>query len=285
MKYLFSIIAILMSLTSYSSYRDHLDFSFVSMGTVWKVRIGSQKKSFDTKQVKYQLIETANRYDETFSSWSSKSELRSIERMGVDTLICPSSLFLKGLRLAQQAYELSNKKFDITLGGENKGLSLMGSPMESLRLKSQAKCFYFGRKVDSLTFAGLVKGMCLGKMATWLYEVGFKSFVINAGNGNIVIAGDEKKSSLASLELDTASRVIYFVSNSYTIQSHTKNSFQHIKDPTNPLAPLLSQTQLVCAADISSRKTWYEIGAISDALSTALSVDPNIVLPTYCARY
>ena len=81
MKYLFSIIAILMSFTSYSSYRDHLDFSFVSMGTIWKVRIGSQKKSFDTKQVKYQLIETANRYDETFSSWSSKSELRSIERM------------------------------------------------------------------------------------------------------------------------------------------------------------------------------------------------------------
>ena len=114
--YVFSIV--FLSSVSLAQYQDHLDFSFVAMGTIWKINIGKHQKSFDTKQVKHHVIGLATQYDETFSTWSPQSELRHYETIGMQGLLCPSKLFLKGLQVAKKAYELTDTAFDITFLGK-----------------------------------------------------------------------------------------------------------------------------------------------------------------------
>ena len=138
--------------------------------------------------------------------------------------------------------------------------------------------------MTSLVFDGLVKGMSLGEMSTWLQEVGLVHFVINAGNGNIALSGREKEQVTGRVVSQQAMHEVYFVSNSYTVQSHTTQSIQHIQNPKNRDVPLLSQTQLFCKGDRSNRQNWYEIAALSDALSTAISIDSKLKLPPYCQK-
>ena len=281
----FSILVILSwGSLSLAKYQDHLEFSFVAMGTIWKVSIGKHQKSFDTTHVKHHIIACATKYDQTFSSWSSQSELRHYETIGMARLLYPSNLFLKALRVSKKAYILTDTVFDITFLGKKSTFFKESSLMDSLVFSETGNGFYFQLPVTSLVFDGLVKGMSLGEISTWLQDVGLVHFVINAGNGNIALSGRDKEQLTRRAVSQQEMQEVYFVSNSYTLQSHPKQSIQHIQNPKDPSLPLLSQTQLFCKGDRSNKTTWYEIGGLSDALSTAISIDPTITLPSYCYK-
>ena len=77
-------------------------------------------------------------------------------------------------------------------------------------LSKTGNCFYFRSPVTSLVFDGLVKGMSLGEMSSWLHEVGLVHFVINAGNGNIALSGREKEQVTGRMVSQQAMHEVYF---------------------------------------------------------------------------
>jgi len=269
----------IISKVDFSNYKDISNFSFVSMGCPWRVYYVNPKISIFHERLKKKLINKAAEYDETFSDWSEESELKRIEKKSYNLLLCSSPLFLKALIFAKDFYNKTEGVFDITLG--------QGS-LEYLSLSPNKKCFKFSQKYPkNLTFNGFVKGMVLGDMAKIFIRSGLKNFYINAGNGNIVFMLDEKHKDLFKLPKEYFLKgydKIYFLSQSKTEQEHNMKKHQHIYNPKNRNLKLGAESKVLCSGDLNQMKQWPKISGLSDALSTALTVNPKLTIPKNCQK-
>lgn len=262
----------------FGEYRCH-NFSFVSMGTLWRIIYCFDRVSIFHESLKASLISVASKYDETFSNWSEESELKKLEKKGYSSKLCASPLFISALSLANTLYLTTNKAFDVSLSSGN---------FSSLVFLKEKNCFAFSKEAPkSLTFNGIVKGMAVGEMAILLVNSGLNNFYINAGNGNLAFR--ITKEYLTQFKLDPSFfpmgyEKVYFLSQSKTTQKHDGQTHQHIYDPKEISQYLESEEKVICYSSLREKQEWMKLAGISDALSTALTVDPTVKIPSYCFR-
>lgn len=260
---------------------DDRSFTFSAMGTVWHITIGdSEGKSVSMRHLQRLLRDEAILYDTTFSDWSNTSELRKLERQGLDHTHTPSALFLQGLKISREAYDYTEGAFDITVGAV-----IWKEAREAVGMKQlliEGRSFHFKKNPRRLTFGGIAKGLLIGEMASQLWTAGLRNFHINGGNGNLALAGDdygEAWQEVAEPGSVYVSGHILFLSNS---SSH-QGSQQHILDPANPARKLNRSARVICAAGEAEIDSWDRISGLTDALSTALVVNPELkTLPVTC---
>ncbi len=246
-----------------------LEASFFSMGTRWNFSTtGVSPEKF--QNLKAKLTALALLYEETFSDWSESSELRKLEKSGLGNKQVPSALFWDGLLLAKDAYLLSHEKFDITIGDVQWKLRKFPYGLKHLKVDTKEKSFSFSKPVKRLTFGGIAKGMALGDMAEMLLRSGIQEFRIDAGGGNIVEANRNGE--------------LKFVSKSRIFASGSASEI-HIFDPNSKMSlrkNLDEQIELHCSGAEFSRGALMRLGALSDALSTALLLDKTIPMLAHC---
>lgn len=253
------------------------DFSFTSMGTLWRLVYCSKKSSFLHENLKASVIAKASEYDETFSNWSAYSELTKLQDKGFKKEVCPSSFFMTGLELAKELYSKTRGGFDISLGDGD---------FTSLAISSDKKCFSFLKAAPkALDFNGLVKGMAVADVARKLYKIGLRDFYVNAGNGNLAYRVSKEFQSyffLDSKMFPFGHDVVYFLSQSNTHQTHEGKTHQHIQEPSKKHTLSEGSSKVVCYSTFSKCTEWVRLGGISDALSTVLSFNENLPLPQSC---
>ncbi len=230
------------------------DLRFFSMGTHWHVHIDGQQQSVSETTLAAHLQRTLERYDQTFSDWSEASELRTLERKGMTTWQKASPLFCEVLRMCQGFYTQTHGQFDITVGaklwrapGDQTPVGMMGLQFRD------PQTFRFARNPKRLTFGGMLKGYLVGVMASDLYRAGLRSFVVNAGGGNLSIFKDDS---------------IDFLSSSATLQK----GHQHILSPQNPELSLNHQAHIRIKSIPQLRQHWAYLGALSDVQSTVATL-------------
>lgn len=237
---------------------------FAAMGTVWRITLESDSKTFSKKALKEKLLNEVVVLERAFSDWTNDSELRRLEIAGLTTLQTPSPLFMSGLRLAQEAYQLTHGTFDITIGAVQ--WRALSTPVGLGQLRLSGSSFRFQRDPKRLTFGGLIKGAATGRLARILVDAGATAFSIDAGGGN-------------EAHLTAGATEVHFVSQS---NSH-QEAKQHIFDPQNPRKALRRFAIVRCESPLTARANWFREAGLADALSTALVVDTSLSdLPANC---
>lgn len=264
------------SLDSSASEKKELceEFSFQGMGTIWRVVYCSSKKTVQKESLKSSLIAEVSLYDETFSTWSEESELSRHLKKDFKKKRQASSLFLESLLLAKEFYELTEGAFDITLG--------TGS-LKKLEIKKENFRF-LDSPPKTLDFNGFVKGAAVASLARVLKNSGISVFYINAGNGNLAYRVSSSFSDFFLLDESFFKKgrdQVYFLSQSGSVQSHTGEDHQHIKDPKEERS-FKEEARVLCFSDFKNSKNWERLGALADAFSTALTVDPSLKVPKSC---
>jgi hypothetical protein len=224
------------------------------LGTIFSLSLDVNKTSFISSKLENKLIRIISKYDQTFSHWSPKSELSRLQDIGLYKTHCPSPLFIKGLALSAKIYSYSKGSFDISHLTKNPS-------MHELRWKQNGSCFSFKKRAVKLDFGGIVKGMCVGELAQFLFLSGIKKFLINAGNGDLFFCGNNY------LNLKNFSNTkVYFVSNSHRFQSQDGVWKPHVKTLT--LTKPYNSSQVVCSSSFRKFYEWPELGAFADAVAT-----------------
>ena len=275
---------------------DPQDISWASMGTVWRVRFGEEVTPELRAQLRNSLVEISENYDSTFSDWNEQSELRRLEKLGLASKQghSASQLFLEGLSLSREAYELSHHKFDITVGAllwkaSTRAIGLNHLHLEMAPNKRAPRSFRFDRDPLRLTFGGIAKGMCVGRIAQVLWLAGVRNFQVNGGGGNLFFVGDDSGRPWAEQTQPrnqspciAGSPCAQFVSRSRTVQG--PRSVQHIFDPQFPERAEVQSASLSCsfAPTRAQERSWTRWGALSDAFSKALILDKTFQLPANC---
>ncbi|MBS1983768.1 MAG: FAD:protein FMN transferase [Bdellovibrionales bacterium] len=233
------------------------------MGTVWTLDFVANDRSVDTRTLQDALMREALAVDRTFSEWSEDSELRQLEKAKLTRAnIKASPLFIRGLRLAQDAWNLSDGAFDITVGAVV--WKAAAQPVGLGELVWKGDTFSFRKDPLRLTFAGIIKGAAVGELAAKIYKSGVKRFTLSAGGGNVAVAGPTH---------------IEFISRSQSDQ----HGEQHVFDPSAPTRKLERSTEVTCTSSYNAPETWFHMSGIADALSTALIVKPQLdKLPQNC---
>lgn len=238
------------------------------MGTYWSIDLSEAGISFPREYLSRKIIELVDLYDKSFSDWREESELRILENKDLTEYQKPSFLFLKGLSYSKIAYEKSKGDFDITVGAviwkkrkEKVGLNNLILDKSGFRFKIDPQ---------RLTFGGIVKGMAIGALSNWLYKNNIKNFRINAGDGNLSFAGKNFKESWVEEEQTghTNPLEIIFLSRS----NFNQNGKVHIIG--NKRGPDI--VKIACRSTAKNIKDWEKIGALSDAYSTSLVLNPTL---------
>jgi len=240
--------------------------SFLAMGTKWTVSMSGVPGRRDFTVLKDKLLSFALHYDMTFSAWSEESELRRLEKAGLEKTQSPSELFFEGLMLSQEAFGATDGVFDITVGAIQWKALPAAVGLSELEVDPRKKTFRFARDPRRLSFDGIVKGMALGEMATYLLEQNVKSFVIDAGGGNLV-----ERLSSGELRFVSRSRV-------YKAGSDEDRHIWHPKDARY----VQEKSEVVCTVEEMRRSTLLRWGALSDAFSTARLLSRDWQLPPIC---
>ena len=255
-------------------------FHLFSMGTLWKIDLYHPIQAINKEIVKSILNKHLLHYDQTFSDWSPTSELRKLEK-GMTNWVTPTPLFMKGLEYSKEAFDLTQKKFDITIGAVlwKESLKPVGLEKMRLRKKENEKQFKFLIHPKRLTFGGNVKGMALGKLSRVLRDLKIKNFRIDAGGGNLSVMGQknsfmawEEEAFLGPLKGDE----IAFISRSKRtrpngkkhIFSRTKKEGDNKKD----------KSVLFCKSTKNKIENWERLASLSDAFSTVQTFS-NYKLP------
>ncbi len=287
----FRIFCVLGILSACSSLRlapqeqaKTLDSSFLAMGARWQISVQNMPKSVEFSDLKTKVMALALLYENTFSDWSEESELRQLEIKGLHKKQIPSTLFWSGLELSQLAHKQTKKKFDITVGDRLWKVRKKVLGQDHLRMDDYDKSFYFTAPVKRLTFGGIVKGMALGDMAELLLRSGVESFRIDAGGGNIVESGMNGSQK----NVPPGKTVVKFTSKSRLLKAGSQRE-AHVFDPANSLGESVKlqsreSIALTCETGDLSRTALRELGALSDAFSTALLLDSRLILPKNCGR-
>lgn len=286
----FRIFCVLGLLAGCSSFRlapneqpKTLDSSFLAMGARWQISVQNMPKSVDFSEIKTKVMALALLYENTFSGWSDDSELRRLEKNGLHKKQIPSTLFWAGLELSQMAYMKTNKNFDITVGDRLWKVRDKVLGQTHLRMEELDQSFYFTAPVKRLTFGGIAKGMALGDMAELLLRSGIKSFRIDAGGGNIVESALQEAGKKSGKNISADEWGVKFTSKSRGMKAGSRDEF-HIFDPKDAKVKVDRSIVITCETKDLSRKALRELGALSDALSTALLLDPELKLPLSCRK-
>lgn len=254
-------------------------FSFVSMGCPWVVYYSHGKSSVRHNKLKQKIIAKVAEYYETFSDWSADSELSKLEKMGFEVDYCCSDLFFQGLKQAKNLYDTTHGVFDISLGDGD---------FSSLSFNPSKNCFSFEKQTPKkLTFNGFIKGMVLADLAKIFIRSGIHSFYVNAGNGNLIYKVEQNKRDLFDLSyliFPKGDSPVYFLSQSRTMQNLSNKERQHIFDPRKKIRVIEEDIRVLCTAGIKEMSKWHEVASYADAYSTALTIDPNLNLPSYCQK-
>ncbi len=240
--------------------------SFLAMGTKWHVSMSGVPAKRDFVLLKDKLVSFALHYEMVFSDWSEESELRRLEKAGLSKTQSPSELFFEGLLLAQEAYGETGGVFDITVGAVQWKALPEAVGLASLQTNTEKKTFRFEKDPRRLTFNGLVKGMALGEMASYLISENVRMFTIDAGGGNLV-----ERLSDGSLR---------FVSRSRVYRAGTEGE-RHVWHPRDARYARES-SEISCRVDDKSRSVLIRWGALNDAFSTARLVSVDWQLPPIC---
>ena len=255
------------------------DFSISSMGSPWRIVYCSKNSSILHSKLKTVVLATVSAYDETFSNWSEDSELSNIYEKGFDSKVCPSPLFMSALILAKEFYEASSGVFDASLGQNF---------FPGLSFSNDNKCFSSSSKKSiRLDFNGFVKGQAVGEVASKLLLMGLKDFYINAGNGNLAYRVSEPFRNHFFLEESLFPKgygATYFLSQSKTHQTHEGKTHKHIYDLKRKTKEEEVSARVLCFSSFSKSAEWPRLGALSDALSTALVLDSKMKVPASCLR-
>jgi hypothetical protein len=243
------------------------DAGFFAMGARWSFRAQGIPSNQDFMKLKDKITSFALLYEMTFSDWHDQSELRQIELRGwmSQKEFRISELFVEGLLLSREAHVLTKGAFDITTGALSWNVLKRPVGLSQMKLDPDRQTVAFKQDPKRLSFGGLVKGMVLGEMASFLVERGVGSFWIDAGGGNQVIheAG-----------------VTRFVSRSRIYKTQSKKEL-HIFSPTGR-KPLRESVEVECVSPSGLRSDLIRWGALSDAISTALLLDNSWALPSEC---
>lgn len=256
--------------------------TFFSMGTLWKIDLYEPHQSVEKSLLTGTLLKVVNEYDQVFSDWNEQSELRQLEKRDLTQWQEASPLFLQGLGFAQEAYQATDRVFDITIGAVLwKELS---KPVGLSLLQTKPGAFRFKEHPKRLTFGGIVKGAAVGALAKTLFEKGFRHFRIDAGGGNLALAGRagkfawEEEEQIGRLPLEK----LAVISRSH---KRTPKGEAHILLPFSPSLDEKEEKKepvlVVCLADFKDAVHWDKVSAHADALSTAL-VLKKIRCPQTC---
>lgn len=236
------------------------------MGTVWTYVCRQVPTGLPLEPLKERLGQIAYQYDVTFSDWSDDSELRQIEKAGLTHESHPSTLFMKGLQYAQEAYERTGGAFDITVGAVLWKVKSRAVGMNHLKISGEK--FYFDQDPVRLTFGGIVKGMATGEMLFLLQQSGLRECTLNAGGGNGVISDEQG---------------VRFYSRSRIFQKTTKGEVQHIfSTGSAPLTTLRESAELECQSPSIKFSELQRWGALSDAFSKAVILRDDWIPPENC---
>ena len=245
------------------------NFHLFSMGTLWKIDLFHPNKAVKKDILKVILNKELQRYDQTFSDWSSSSELRKLEK-NMENWLTPSPLFMKGLEYSQEAFDLTYKNFDITIGSVlwKEALKPVGMEKLQMRTKQGKKQFRFLTNPKRLTFGGIVKGMVLGRLSQILMKHNIKNFRVDAGGGNISLMGQksslmawEEEVELGALKKDE----IIFISRSKLTRP---DGVKHIFSRTKTKNDKKNQSVIFCKSETNKVTDWERLASLSDALST-----------------
>lgn len=238
------------------------------MGTYWSIDLAEEGVSFSREYLSQKIIGLVDLYDKTFSDWREESELRILENKNLGHYQKPSELFLRGLEYSKLGYEKSKGEFDITVGAVlwKKRKEKVG--FENLILDKPG--FRFKIDPQRLTFGGIVKGMAVGALSSWLYSQNIKNFRINAGDGNLSFSGKNFKEGwieeqqTGPIELSE----IIFLSRSNLYQ---KGRIHIIGKQRGP-----DSVKIACRSPQKSFKEWEKLGALSDVYSKSLILNPTL---------
>jgi hypothetical protein len=240
--------------------------SFLAMGARWTVAMSGVPTRRDFTVLKDKLASFALHYEMVFSDWSEDSELRRLEKSGLTQTQAPSELFFEGLLLAQEAFGETAGVFDVTVGAIHWKAADTAVGLQTLHTNVQKKTFRFEKDPRRLSFGGLVKGMALGDMASYLIAEGVRGFSINAGGGNLV----ERLSS----------GQLRFVSRSRIYKAGTDGD-RHIWHPKDARY-VQERAEVICSVEERSRSQLIRWGGLSDAFSTARLLSHEFQLPPIC---
>ena len=260
------------------------------MGTVWSIAaqvprhssqgIVSQGSVVADANLKAEAEKIALTYDQTFSDWSSDSELAHVEAQDLTQWVSVSSLFFEGLSLSYESYLLTNGLFDITVAAVLRGLRQVAPGLKNMEFDGSNKRVRFRQHPVAMTFGGIAKGMCVGALAQRLVERGARAFVVDAGGGNVV----EKKTG----------GEVRFQSRSARMQNHKMhiiNPYQsqkkNLKNKIYPEGALRPESGVAFAIVTCTVKETTDLtrwGAISDALSKAVLLQEGTLAkwPAHC---
>jgi hypothetical protein len=181
---------------------------------------------------------------------------------------------MRGLRASEKAFKSTHGIFDITVGAVL--WKKATAPVGQRHLVLSGDRFRFERDPLRLTFGGIAKGMAVGELATKLYESGLRDFKIDAGGGNLALAGAFASASQLGNAEPTA---VTFVSSS----SATNHGEQHLLDPSRSDRKVSGHASLACRGSAGDSANWAELSGLADAYSTALVIEPSLELPSACA--
>ena len=240
---------------------------FMAMGTTWRWQATDGRKTIHKEAISRQLIKIAYKYETTFSEWSKESEYSKLAEKGFKKPQFVSNLFIKGFCLSVEAYKRTQGAFDISVLSKKK-IKLTDFYYERGK-------FSIPQKEVKLTWGGIIKGMALGQMAECLKTSGLNHFSINAGNGNSAYYG-----SLAESVDEIKKGQLVLLSFSKTTQKQQNQFKQHIFNPHKRTLSFDRNEKLICY----EKENWVKAAALSDAWSTALTVNPKLKLPSSCRR-
>lgn len=185
------------------------------------------------------------------------------------------------VKLAQEAYKLTNGAFDVTVGAL--AWKALTAPVGTDELEIQPSgAFRFRRDPKRLTFGGIAKGAATGVMAAILRDADLHDFRIDAGGGNLALSANA--AARAGLSVRKSPRTFRpRDSSSCRIQIPTRRAAQTSSTPKLPTRSLSAARKSHAAPHVCYGSRALPKRRIADALSKAFLINPEFdALPPEC---
>lgn len=267
-----------------------VSFAYESMGTHWEVSIWDSIEKDNLQQLKHEIIEMSQKFDNTYSRFIPTSLISQIASQ-TGTIEVPPD-FIEMLKMYEQLFILSEKKVNPLVGNS---LSDMGYDKEySLKKKNSIQHtpdlqetvtiidqhHIHIKKPVLFDFGGLGKGYFVDKITQYLLRNNLRCFLVN-GSGDINYQGDSPITVGLEHPLDT-SKIIGTISFSQGAMCSSATNrrawgdYHHIIDPVTLRSP----------SEIRAAWVIAPFAALADGLTTALFfVPPEQFLPHYNFEY
>ena len=176
-----------------------------TMGTTYSITIVEAGKTLESEALKASIDELLLEVNRQMSTYIDDSEISTFNRGSIDEWISVSSDFVQVVSLSQQLSELSDGKFDVTIGplielwGFGRQSSEEAPPSEAIDA-AKAKVGWNFLSVDestnqlkrskdiSLNLSAIAKGFGVDKIAEYLDAKGIENYLVEIG-GEIRVKG------------------------------------------------------------------------------------------------